>query len=286
MLAARARCAARLDELADPGQRFLKRSGSTVDAGPMGERRWLIAAASVLAAAVLLGSLVHPLVGSGLQCEGIGFGCTPERAADTLLIVAVYAALAFATLFLTRRLARRGRPWRTALAAGVAITGLATAAAVWSQLPRHPASPGPLSAAGERWERVLADGRTVAARGTPLGDALRGLARRGPLMCRDAYGRSTGARAFHWSNRGRSDAYAASSDSSGTVTAAALGRWADRLRRRGVEVLLTDPSGEPASDRRLRVGRFGVAAGGVLYVRASFYISELEITATTGCHRD
>jgi hypothetical protein len=48
---------------------------------------------------------------------------------------------------------------------------------------------------------------------------------------------------------------------------------------------VTDPGGDPASDRRLQVGGFGPAAGGVLSVRASTYISELEITATTGCHR-
>jgi len=31
-------------------------------------------------------------VGSGERCEGIGFGCAPERDLDTLLVVAVYAA--------------------------------------------------------------------------------------------------------------------------------------------------------------------------------------------------
>jgi hypothetical protein len=175
---------------------------------------------------------------------------------------------------------------RTAFAAGVAFTLLATAAAVWSRLPRHPSSPGPLNAAGERWERVIADGRAVASPGTPLGDAVRGLERAGPLTCRDAYGRSTGAREFRWSNRGELNRYAGSSDSSGNVTAAALGRWADRLRRRGVNVNVTDPSGNPGADRRLQTGRFGQAGGGVLSVRASFYASELEITATTGCHRD
>jgi hypothetical protein len=156
----------------------------------------------------------------------------------------------------------------------------------WSQLPRHPISPGPLGAARAGWDRVLADGRAAAPRGTPLGDVLRALRPRGPLSCRDAYGRSTGARAFVWSNRGAVDAYAGSSDSTGALTAAALGRWAERLRRRGVGAEITDPSGDPASDRRLLVGRFGPAAGGVLTVRASFYISELEVTATTACHRD
>jgi hypothetical protein len=252
----------------------------------MAGRNWAIAAAAVLGAAVPLALLVRPLVGSGRQCEGIGFGCTPERDADTLLVVAVYAAVAVTTVLFAWRRSRRGRPWRAALASGVAITVLATAAVTWSQLPRHPISPGPLSAARDGWERVLADGRAAAARGTPLGDALRGLRRRGPLGCRDAYGRSTGARAFVWSNRGAIDAYAGSSDSTGAVTAAALGRWADRLRRGDVAVEISDPSGDAASDRRLLVGRFGPAAGGVLSVRASFYISELEITATTACHRD
>ena len=106
----------------------------------------------------------------------------------------------------------------------------------------------------------------------------------GPLPCRDAYGRSTGARQLRWSSRGES-AYVGTPDGSGAITAAALGRWADRLRRRGERVTLSDPGGDPASDRRLLAGDYGIAAGGVLYVRASSYISELEITASTGCHR-
>jgi hypothetical protein len=133
---------------------------------------------------------------------------------------------------------------------------------------------------------VLADGRAVVSPGTPLGDALRGLKRRGPLVCRDAYGRSTGTREFRWSNRGATNAYAGSSDSSGALTAAALGRWADRLRGRGVGVNVSDPGGDPASDRRLEVRSSGPGAGGSLAVRASFYISALEITMATGCHRD
>jgi hypothetical protein len=51
-------------------------------------------------------------------------------------------------------------------------------------------------------------------------------------------------------------------------------------------VTLSDPGGDPTFDRRLQVGRFGTAANGVLYVRASFFLGKLEITATTGCHRD
>ena len=53
----------------------------------------------------------------------------------------------------------------------------------------------------------------------------------------------------------------------------------------GVAVNVDDPSGDPGSDRRLQVGSFGPTGGGVLSVRASWYISELEITASTGCHR-
>jgi hypothetical protein len=242
----------------------------------------LIAAAS--AGVVPLALLVHPFVGSGRSCEGVGFGCAPERATDTLLVVGVYAATAMATLALAWWRARRGRPWRTVLCAGIAICVSATAVTVWSQLPRRAVSPGPLSAARERWERVIADGRAVAAPGTPLGNALRALQRTGPVPCRDAYGRSTGARQVRWSCRGE-HAYAGTSDGSGAITAAALGRWADRLRRRGERVTLSDPSGDPASDRRLQVGDHGPAAGGVLDVRASFYISELEVTASTGCHR-
>jgi hypothetical protein len=235
--------------------------------------------------AILLGLLVHPLVGSGRTCEGIGFGCTPEREMDTLLIVAVYAVAAVVTLLIAWQRSRRGLRWRAALVAGLAITVLATAVALWSQLPRYATSPGPLSAGREAWERVFADGMAVTSPGTPLGDALRGLERRGPVTCRDAYGRSTGARQLHWSNPDPSHAYLSSSGAGGAVTAAALGRWADRLRARGVSVSVADPGGDPASDRRLRVGGFGAAAGGVLSVRASSYISALEITASTGCHR-
>jgi hypothetical protein len=265
---------------------LLKRRTFCVDADLMAGRGWLIAGAAVLAGAVLLGMSVHPIVGSGRSCEGVGFGCSPERETDTLLVVAVYVAASVGTLLVAWRRVRHGGLWRTVLPAGVVIVVLATAAAVWSQLPRHPISAGSLGAARDRWERVLADGRTVAPGRTPLGVALRSLERRGPLTCRDAYGRSTGAREFRWSNRDESSAYAGSSDSSGAVTAAALGRWADRLRGRGMNVTLSDPGDDPASDRRLRVGRFGPAAGGVLNVRASFYAGELEITVTTGCHRD
>jgi hypothetical protein len=264
----------------------LKRWGPGADACLVAGWKWLVAAASVLVGAVMLGVFVHPFVGSGQRCQGIGFGCTPERDLDTLLVVAVCATTSLAGVLAAWRRARRGRPWSWTLAAGVAITVLATVAAVWSQLPRHQFSPGPLSAAHSRWELVLADGRAAAPTGTPLGDVLRSLQRRGPLACRDAYGRSTGARALQWSNRGAGDAYTGYSDSSGALTAAALQRWADRLRRRGEDVTLSDPGGDPASDRRLQVGRFGTAANGVLYVRASFYIGKLEIAAATGCHRD
>ncbi len=246
----------------------------------------MVAGASVLAGGVLLGLLVHPVVGSGLRCEGIGFGCTPERDMDTLLVVAVYGVVATGTIVVAWRRGRGGRGVRAALLAGVAITMLATATTVWSQLPQYRTAPGSLSDSVARWEGVLADGRAVAPPGTPLGDALRGLERRGPLTCRDAYGRSTGSREFRWSNGGETDWYDGSSDSSGAVTAAALGRWADSLRRRGIRVTVTDPSSDPTSDRRLGTGGSGAPAGGNLSVRASFYIAELEVTAFTGCHRD
>ena len=75
----------------------------------MAQWRWFIAAASVPVGVVLLALLVHPFVGSGRSCDGLGFGCTPERATDTLLVVAVYSATAMATLALTWRRACRGR---------------------------------------------------------------------------------------------------------------------------------------------------------------------------------
>ena len=252
----------------------------------MGRLGWLVAVASAVAGAILLGLLVHPVVGSGRTCEGIGFGCTPERELDTLLIVVVYVVAVGATLLVAWWCSRRGRGWRKALMVGIVITVVTTAATAWSQLPRYSVSPGSLNASSERWERVFADGEAVAPPGTPLGDALRGLDSRGPLTCRDSYGRSTGARELRWSNPDPGDAYVGKSDQSGDATAAALGAWAERLRARGMAVSVDDPSGDPASDRRLQAGGFGQAGGdGVLTVRASRYISELEITASTGCHR-
>jgi hypothetical protein len=250
----------------------------------MGARGWLIAGAAAVSGAIALSLLVHPHVGSGRACEGIGFGCTPERDTDTALIVALYIATAATTFAVSWWRSRGGRPWRAALAGGIAITLLATGLAAWSQLPRYAASPGSLREARQRWGQVLADGRAVASPGTPLGEALRGLERRGPVTCRDAYGRSTGSRQFRWSNSGPG-ASTRPASGSGAATAAALGRWADRLRARGVAASIVDPDGDPASDRRLQVGGFGMTAGGVLSVRASTYISELEIRAATGCHR-
>ena len=251
----------------------------------MGRFGWLVAAASAASGAILLGLLVHPLVGSGRTCEGIGFGCTPERDLDTLLIVAVYVVAVVATLLAAWWCSHRGRAWRKALVAGIVITILMTAATAWSQLPRYAVSPGSLSASSEEWARVFADGEAVAPPGTQLGDALRGLDRRGPFTCRDQYGRSIGARELRWSNRDPGDAYIGKSDQSGEATAAALGAWAERLEARGMAVTVDDPSGDPTSDRRLQARGFGPMGGGVLTVRASRYISQLEITASTGCHR-
>jgi hypothetical protein len=141
---------------------LLKRRTLCVDADLMAGRGWLIAGAAVLAGAVLLGMSVHPVVGSGRSCEGVGFGCTPERETDTMLVVAVYVAASLGTLLVASWRVRHGGLWRTVLPAGVVIVILATAAAVWSQLPRHPISAGSLGAARDRWERVLADGRAVA----------------------------------------------------------------------------------------------------------------------------
>ena len=248
----------------------------------MAARGWLIGGAGAIAGAVLLGLLVHPHVGSGRSCEGIGFGCTPERDFDTALIVAVYGATALVTLATAWVLFLRGRPWRAVLAGGVAVTVLATVLTTWSQLPRYTTSPGPLGAARAHWERVLRDGRAVTPAGTTLGEVLHGIRRTGPINCLDGYGRPTGSRRFEWASGDPSRAYGGSS---GATTAAALGRWAERLRGRGIAVMIEDPGGDPASDRRLRVRGSGIDEGGVLSVRASSYISELEITASTGCHR-
>jgi hypothetical protein len=231
----------------------------------MGRVGWSVAAASAVSGAVLLGLLVHPLVGSGQTCEGIGFGCTPERDLDTLLIVAVYAVAAVATLLVAWWCSRRGRGWRKILVTGIVVTVVTTAATAWSQLPRYSVSPGSPSASSEGWERVLADGEAVAPPGTPLGDALRGLDRRGPLSCRDAYGRSTGCTRVSLVEPEPWRCVHRKSDRSGHATATALG--------------------DPSSDRRLQASGLGPTSGGVLTVRASWYISELEITASTGCHR-
>jgi hypothetical protein len=250
----------------------------------MSKRRWLIACALAVAGGILLGWLVHPYVGSGRACEGIGFGCTPERDTDTFLIVAVYSLAAAVTLAVAGWRSRRGGRWQAWLVAGIAVTALATGLMVWSQLPRYETAPGSLDAARAHWERVLADGWAVASPNTPLANALGQVERRGPITCRDAYGRSTGAHEYQWSNSGARNPFIGSTGS-GAVTAAALGRWADRARARGLGADVTDPDGDPASDRRLRVGRSGRAASGGLSVRASTYASQLEIIASTGCHR-
>ena len=139
----------------------------------MGRIGWSVAAASAVLGAILLGLLVHPVVGSGRTCEGIGFGCTPERELDTLMVVAVYVVAAVSTLLVAWWCSRRDRDWRKALVAGIVITVAMTAATAWSQLPRYPVSPGSLSSSSEGWNRVFADGKAVAPPGTPLGDALR-----------------------------------------------------------------------------------------------------------------
>jgi hypothetical protein len=118
----------------------------------MAGRGWLIAGAAAVVGGIFLGPLVHPFAGSGRACEGIGFGCTPERDMDTLLVVAVYGLAATVTLVLAWWRSRRGRGWRTAFVTGIAITMLATALAVWSQLPRYATSaapPAPASFAGQ-----------------------------------------------------------------------------------------------------------------------------------------
>jgi hypothetical protein len=200
----------------------------------MAARGWLTGGAGAIAGAVVLGLLVHPHVGSGRSCEGIGFGCTPERDLDTALVVAVYGGTAVATLVAARWRFLRGRPWRADLAR-----------------------------LAERGASALGAG----ARGRQRGRA---------------DGRSTGSHRFEWASGDPGRAYGGSS---GTTTAAAIGRWAERMRRRGVEVMIEDPGGDPTSDRRLRVHGSEIDEGGVLSVRASSYISELEITASTGCHR-
>jgi hypothetical protein len=110
---------------------------------------------------------------------------------------------------------------------------------------------------------------------------IRGRAGTGPVACLDGYGRPTGSHRVEWEHRGPSTGYGLSS---GAAPAAALGRWAERLRVRGVPVSVEDPGRDPAADRRLRIRDSG-AADGVLSVRASAYIPEFEITASTGCHR-
>ena len=242
----------------------------------MTRRRLWIALAGAAAVAVLLAVAIRPHLGSGTRCEGIGFGCDLERDTDTLLVLAVYSGCALLALLCARRLARRRIAPRGVLIAGLAVTVLATGATAWSQLPRHPLAPGPLGPAAGWWERAFEDGRAAAPAGTELGDALRRLRRSGPATCRDEYERDTGGRELRWSATGRSD----------PESARLVAAWAERLRRRGIVAAIADPSTDPDADRRLQVDGAGPGAGGRMYVRASTYISQLEITASTGCHGD
>jgi hypothetical protein len=88
----------------------------------MPNTRWLAVCACACGGAVLLGSLAYPVVGSGERCQGIGFGCTPERELYTLLVIAVYTIGAVATLVIAWKRDRRGLGFARALSVGTAIT--------------------------------------------------------------------------------------------------------------------------------------------------------------------
>lgn len=247
----------------------------------MRRRWWLVAAVGAACGAVAAATIAYPYVGSGLYCEGLGRGCTPERLTDSALVAIVFGSAALATLAVAWWHDRRGRDWRTTLRIGAAATLVATGATVWSQLPRHPTAPGSLSDARERMDLILADGKAVAPQGTPLGDLLRELPLRGPEECSDAYGRPTGAQAMRWERFGQPVAL---SELHGTLTAAELNAWAERVRARGVEATVIEGSGDAISDRQLAIGTPGAPGGGSVRVRSSIHFAQLEVVAATGCH--
>ena len=224
---------------------------------------------------VPLAPFAHGRVGSGTLCEGVGFGCVPERFFDTALVLLVYSAGVAATAWLCARRARR-TAW--ALVAGLACTLAATGTAIAVQAPDHRYARGDLQSGLREWENVFDAGRRAAGSKTPLARALAALKRTGPEPCTDAYGRDTGAARYRWS-------YPASPyhDPGNATTGPAMAAWARLLRAGRLTPQLEQRDPE---DVRLKLGYFDAPAnGGVLAVRASHYIPELEISASTGCHR-
>lgn len=233
--------------------------------------RLLVTAAGI--GAVPLAIAGYARLGSGTACDGIGFGCTPERAFDTALVLVIYIVGVAATTWLATR---RSSAWAVAMALIGTLGATGTAIAI--QLPDYEYARGDLQHGLRQWESVIDVGRRSAGARTPLSHALAAMKRTGPEPCRDAYGRETGAWRYRWT-------YPASRyhDPANGTTAPALATWVRELRSRRVPATHEQVSPE---DSRLSLGYGGARAnGGTLYVRASHYIPELEISVSTGCHR-
>lgn len=236
-----------------------------------------VAAAGV--AAVLLAVFVYPHVGSGTQCEGIGFGCSPERELDTAFVLFVYVVGILTTASWS---ARGGRVQAATLAVGFVCTLALTGAAFAVQRPDYDYARGDLEAGVERWESVIDAGRRAARPGTPLARALASLHRTGPEPCRDAYGRATGGARYRWSSPTTPH-----DEPVAATTAPALTAWARELRLQRLPAVLERSSSYlnlGYADPPAR-GVPRAANGAVLSVSAYQGRPGLEITASTGCHR-
>ena len=216
--------------------------------------------------AIPIAAGVHEVVGSGHGCEGIGFGCTPERMMDTALVLLVYAVgLAVASIVALRAGSER------VLGVGVVLTLLATGIVTWAQRPQSRHAEGPLDEGLARWQRVVDAGRAEAPPGSDLAAVLGRLQRTGPTPCEDGYGRETGAFRYAWQASG--PVYSRQSD--------AVQRWGARLEEQGLRPLVELEGGADS----LTLGyTTRPANGATLSVRVRAYAGKLDIAASTGCH--
>ena len=188
-------------------------------------RAWVV----VLALAALATPLVYRRVEDAvweLGCEGLGFGCSPERA----VAGAAGSLLYLAVLGLGGLAARKLRAPRRRLAAALAAAGLAALAAAAPVVEsRWPYWTAASLEEGTREVASLAAGLRAAADAGPVREALaRPASRR--LACLDNRGRDTGTASV-----------VQEAAAPGVLAAAEAGRLADELRRRGYAVSASGP---------------------------------------------
>jgi hypothetical protein len=233
---------------------------------------------ATVAGVVGLPFMVHDRIGSGTRCEGIGFGCTPEREIDTLLVTAVYAGSILLLAVVVCVVALSGRRTTTLLAGGVVVVALLTALTFGSQLPRYHTSTQPLATAVTEAELVLSSGHAPAT-GTPLATVLDGVRQAPPQRCLDAYERATGGWQVTWSYQG--NPYRGVPEAEAR-TASALREWVDALRSQQESPVLSDDRAGGVTGLYLPTRR---PDAGSLYLDARYYMGQVTLKLDTGCHR-